>query len=48
MAAPSMDSIKKKMSQLKNEKDQAIERAEKNEQRAIELEDAIRTVCITF
>jgi len=43
MAAPSMDSIKKKMSQLKNEKDQAIERAEKNEQRAIELEDAIRT-----
>jgi len=42
MATPSMDSIKKKMASMKNEKDQAIERAESNEQRAIELEEAIK------
>jgi len=39
-----MDSIKKKMASMKNEKDQAIERAEANEQRAVELEEAIKTV----
>ena len=43
MATPSMDSIKKKMASMKNEKDAAIERAEQNEQRAIELEEAIKT-----
>ena len=48
MATPSMDSIKKKMASMKNEKDQAIERAESNEQRAIELEEAIKAVCILF
>ena len=48
MAAPSMDSIKKKMASMKNEKDQAIERAEQNEQRAVELEEAIKAVSITF
>ncbi len=42
MSTPSMDSIKKKMAAMKNDRDQAIERAEQNEQRAIELEDAIR------
>jgi len=42
MATPSMDSIKKKMSSMKNEKDAAIQRAEENEQRAIELEEAIK------
>lgn len=44
MATPSMDSIKKKMSSMKNEKDAAIQRAEENEQRAIELEEAIKAV----
>ena len=48
MATPSMDSIKKKMASMKNEKDQAIERAEQNEQRAIELEEAIKAVWNTF
>ena len=43
MATTSTDSFKKKMSALKNEKDSAIERAEQNEQRAIELEEAIKT-----
>jgi len=38
-----MDSIKKKMASMKNEKDQAIERAEANEQRAVELEEAIKS-----
>jgi len=42
MATPSMDSIKKKMASMKNEKDAAIQRAEENEQRAIELEEAIK------
>jgi len=42
MATTSTDSFKKKMSALKNEKDSAIERAEQNEQRAIELEEEIR------
>jgi chromosome segregation ATPase len=42
MSSPSLDTIKKKMAQMKNDKDMAIQRAEENEQRAIELEDAIR------
>lgn len=46
MATPSMDSIKKKMGSMKNEKDAAIQRAEENEQRAVELEEAIKAVCI--
>lgn len=43
-----MDSIKKKMASMKNEKDQAIERAEANEQRAVELEEAIKSVRAQF
>ena len=43
-----MDSIKKKMLTMKNEKDQAVNRAETNETRAVELEEAIKTVCIAF
>jgi len=42
MSSPSLDTIKKKMAQMKNDKDMAIQRAEENEQRAIELEEAIR------
>ncbi len=46
MPGPSMDSIKKKIMSMVNEKDQAVERADQFEQRAAELEEAIKSVCL--
>ena len=45
---PSMDSIKKKIISMKNEKDQAEERAEQNVTRCAELEEAIKAVYVNF
>ena len=44
MASPSMESIKKKMQSMKVEKDNAIDRADKNEEKTKELEEKLRIV----
>ena len=46
MSGPSMDSIKKKIVSMVNEKDQAVDRADQFEARAAELEEAIKSVCL--
>ena len=44
MATPTMDSIKKKMQAMKLEKENAIDRADQNEQKTKELEDKLKLV----
>ena len=44
MAAPSMESIKKKMQTMKVEKDNAHDRADQHEQKAKDLEEKLKLV----
>lgn len=46
MATPTMDSIKKKMQAMKLEKENAIDRADQQEQKTRELEEKLKLVSL--
>jgi hypothetical protein len=46
MATPTMDSIKKKMQSMKLEKENAIDRADQNEQKVKDLQEKAKMVRI--